>query len=337
MSRRRTRWIGIAAVVAAAIAALVAWSVAGGGTHAAGGRTGSTRTTMAHRPVATLPPLVPTVGGASVSTTVLPFVDLSRPVVSGGRMVAPDRSLPTDVWSPVGGGPYPLVVFVHGYDIGPSTYEQFCSTLAASGYVVAAPSFPLEDPARGLGLDRTELPSEAADVSFVITSIEHGAFAPRIEPSRIAVVGHSDGADVALMVGYEHGTVDPRVRAVVADAPDPITAPVVSTSTPLLLVQGTADSVVPYSSSQTVFTQVHAPVDYLSLLGADHLGPIAGGTVWTPVLDAAVARLSGGGGRGPRPERDGAHAGARRISAREAPDRGLSAPRPVLARGDRRP
>ena len=90
-------------------------------------------------------------------------------------------------------------------------------------------------------------------------------------------------------MGYGAGTVDPRVDAVVADAPDPMPVAAVPSAVPLLLVQGTSDSVVPYSASQTVFGQVDAPVSYVSLIGADHLPPIAGGTPWTPVLDAAVS------------------------------------------------
>ena len=96
---------------------------------------------------------------------------------------------------------------------------------------------------------------------------------------------------MALEVGYEQGTVDHRVRAVVAIAPDPIAAPLAPSTAPLLLVQGTADSVVPYTASQTVFGQLAGPTWYVSLLGADHLPPIAGGTPWTPVLDASVAEF----------------------------------------------
>ena len=94
---------------------------------------------------------------------------------------------------------------------------------------------------------------------------------------------------MALLVGYGPGHVDARVRAVVSDAPDPMTGGVQASNVPLLLIQGTADSVVPYSSSGVVFDQIQSPVDYVSLLGADHLPPIAGGTPWTPVLDNAVA------------------------------------------------
>jgi dienelactone hydrolase len=219
------------------------------------------------------------------------LVDNSRPLVSNGVELAPDRPLPTYLWTPDAPGRYPLVVFVHGYDRSPMQYQRFCSTLASSGYVVAAPSFPLEDPTRGYGLDRSDLPDEALDVSFVITSLEATTAADRIEPSATAVVGHSDGADVALEVGYEQGTEDPRVQAIVAIAPDPIAAPLAPSTAPLLLVQGTADSVVPYSASQTVFGQLPGPTWYVSLLGADHLPPIAGGTPWTPVLDSSVAEF----------------------------------------------
>jgi dienelactone hydrolase len=219
------------------------------------------------------------------------LADTGRPLVGDGVVLAPVRALPTYVWTPIAPGRYPLVVFVHGYDRGPLDYRRFCSTLASSGYVVAAPSFPLEDPSRGFGLDRSDLPNEAADVSSVITSMESQAATDRLEPSRTGVVGHSDGADVALEIGYEQGTVDRRVQAVAAIAPDPVTSPLAPSTAPLLLVQGTADSVVPYAASQSVFAQLPGPTYYVSLLGADHLPPIAGGTAWTPVLDAAVAEF----------------------------------------------
>ena len=227
--------------------------------------------------------------GLPVTMGVYSFVDSTRPVVSNGVVLAPVRSLPTYVWAPTTPGRFPLVIFAQGYDVTPLTYQRFCSQLASSGYLVAAPSFPLEDPTRGFGLDRSDLPHEATDVSFLISALETSALRTRFNPAQVAVVGHSDGADVALMLGYQKGAVDARVRAIVSDAPDPMSGPVAASSVPLLLVQGNADSVVPYSSSQTVFAQVEAPRFYLTLLGADHLPPIQGGTPWTPVLDTAVA------------------------------------------------
>lgn len=228
------------------------------------------------------------VRGTVVTLTAIHLVDSSRNVVSGGKVLAEQRNLPTTVWWPAGAGPFPLVVFVHGYDVGPLAYQRFCSTLASDGYVVAAPSFPLEDPAQGFPLDETHLVDESADVSFVITSLEQD-LATRLDRSKVAVVGHSDGADVALLVGYGPGTADPRIGAVVANAPDTMTVQPVPSHMPLLLVQGTADAVVPYASSQTVFNQINAPVFYLSLVGADHVTPIVGGSLSTPVLDDSVA------------------------------------------------
>jgi dienelactone hydrolase len=272
------------------LAFLVALAVAASGAGAAGCSTSPETAPGSASAVDRNPSPTTAVRGVPVTMAELPLVDTSRPVLSGGTVLAAQRNLPTFVWTPAGAGPFPLVVFVHGYDTGPLDYRRFCSTLASAGYVVAAPSFPLEDPARGYPLDETRLPDEAADVAFVITELEQGS-AGRVDGSRVAVVGHSDGADVALLVGYGPGSVDPRVGAVVADAPDPMTATAVPSHVPLLLVQGTADTVVPYSSSQTVYGQVAAPVDYVSLVGADHLGPIAGRTPWTPVLDEAVARF----------------------------------------------
>ncbi|HEY5109388.1 MAG TPA: hypothetical protein VII96_07240 [Acidimicrobiales bacterium] len=278
---RTVRAAGLATVIALAAAT---------GAGLAGCSTSNEPSSGAPTPADRNPSPTTVARGTAVTMTGIPLVDAARPVVSGRQVLAAQRNLPTYVWTPAGAGPFPLVVFVHGYNVGPLAFQRFCSALASDGYVVAAPSFPLEDPARGFPLDETHLPDEAADVSFVITSLEQDASA-RVDGSRVAVIGHSDGADVALLVGYGPGSVDPRVGAVVADAPDTMTVAPVASHVPLLLVQGTADSVVPYSSSQTVYGQIDAPVSYLSLVGADHLPPIAGGSPWTPVLDGAVARF----------------------------------------------
>jgi predicted dienelactone hydrolase len=236
---------------------------------------------------------------AVVSSTIR-FVDRSRQVVSGLSVLAKERVLPTEIWMPKAPGRFPLVVFVHGFDAFPDYYARFCSQLASAGYVVAAPSFPLEDPTRGFGLNRDDLPNEATDVSFLIGAMHRGPLRRRLDRGT-AVVGHSDGADVALMVGYQRGKADPRVGAIVADAPDPMKGALVGSRSPLLLVQGNADTVVPYSSSQAVFRQVSAPRYYLTLLGADHVPPIFGSSKWTEPLDTAVADFLDAtvAGRGP--------------------------------------
>ncbi len=88
------------------------------------------------------------------------YVDPSRPTAAvDGYPGASDRTLPVTVWFPATGdpaspptadaapdrrgGPYPLVLFSHGYAVTPDVYEELLARWAAAGYVVAAPTYPL--------------------------------------------------------------------------------------------------------------------------------------------------------------------------------------------------
>ncbi len=170
---------------------------------------------------------------SAIGTTVLNLVDTSRRTVSHGRVVAPVRVLTTHVWYPQGPAvPHPLVVFAHGYRVGLAPYRRVCLALARRGFVVAAPIFALSDPAvAGPLLDEDDMVNEPADVSFVITQLlaasVRGAqpLGGRIDPAQIALVGHSDGATVALELGYLPAARDARIRLVVADAPSALPLP----------------------------------------------------------------------------------------------------------------
>ena len=226
------------------------------------------------------------------------LVDPSRPTVSRGTTLSATRSLPTVVTYPTGsGGPWPLVVFAHGFRLGPPGYARLVATMTAAGYVVAAPSFPLADEAvAGAQVDRGDLPNQPGDVAFVIDQVLAEASDPgsplagRVDGTRIGAVGHSDGADTVLEVGYHPARHDARVRAVVALSPDAVVAAGTTTgaTTPLLLEHGDADAVVPLQESASVFAAVPARRYFLTLLGAGHLEPVTGATPWTPVLDATV-------------------------------------------------
>jgi dienelactone hydrolase len=239
-------------------------------------------------------------GGAPlpIGTLELALVDPSRPTVSRGTTISSTRSLPTVVAYPTGsGGPWPLVVFAHGFRLGPKGYSRLVATLVAEGYVVAAPSFPLADEERvGASVDRGDLPNQPGDLSFVIDQVLGAASDPssplagRVDGSRIGAVGHSDGADTVLDLGYTAGRADPRVRAIVALSPDAVVAAGtgVGAGTPLLLEHGDADDVVPYAESRSVFANVPARRYFLTLLGAGHLRPVTEASAWTPILDATI-------------------------------------------------
>lgn len=225
------------------------------------------------------------------------LVDTTRPVVTGGLRIDSVRRLPTTIWRPSTSGPHPLVVFAHGYQVGPSTYARFCAALAAQGYVVAAPSFPLADESRGNGLDREDIPQQARDVGFVIDALR--ASDPTVDQGPVAVIGHSDGGTVALLVAERVGSMHPAVGAVVAIAPDSLKGSFTSSPPPLLIIHGIDDQISAFWNSEVAFAAFVGSRWLLALEGADHLDPIVGGTPWTPVIDAAVvefldAQMSGG-------------------------------------------
>ena len=288
MRRRRSFLGGVVATSALLLALCVSCGGSASSTASDAEATASSASEPLRETSTTVVPASSTTIASGSNSQVLELVDTSRPVVSNGRTVASTRSLPTTVWRPNRAGVFPLVVFAHGYRLGPPGYARFCAMLADSGYVVAAPSFPLADESRGNGLNRDDIPNEARDVSFVITALRSSVVAPSIASGPVGVAGHSDGADVALIVGYQQGYADPTVGAVVAVAPDAFSGQLSTNRPPLLLVHADADATVPYSESVQVFAHVPGKRTFLTLVGADHLPPIAQNTVWTPTLDGAV-------------------------------------------------
>ena len=180
-------------------------------------------------------------------------------------------------------GPFPLVVFGHGFALTPASYSRMLQSWARAGYVVAAPVFPLENANAPNGPDESDLANQPADVRFVISRLlassgaSSSTLAGLIDPARIAVAGHSDGGDTALAVAYDPRFRDPRVRAAIilsgAEIPDvgPFGFP--REGPPLLAVQGTADTVNPPSATNAFFEAAPRPKYLLSLLGAEHVAP----------------------------------------------------------------
>ena len=154
-----------------------------------------------------------------------------------------------------GDGPFPLVIFGHGFAVTPALYARMLQSWARAGYVVAAPVFPLENADAPGGPDESDLVNQPADMSFVISQMlaasraGSGPFAGLIDPAQIAVTGQSDGGDTALAVAYDSTFRDPRVRAAVilsgAEIPGIGGFTFPPGGPPLLATQGTADTVNP--------------------------------------------------------------------------------------------
>jgi predicted dienelactone hydrolase len=227
-------------------------------------------------------------GPFAVGLLVLRLIDRSR-LVGGGP-----RTLVTVVRYPAVGrasnsdlpnapperaaGPFPLVIFAHGYRLAPYTYAQLLQTWAHAGFVVAAPFFPLTS-ANAPVVDRSDLSNQPEDLRFVMSQLLAQRNAPLgglIDGARIALGGHSDGVDTALAVAYGNPE-DARIRAALGFSGAEISAFTGFSGrphgVPLLAVQGTADTVNAPSGTYSYFADAPRPKYLLKLLGAEHTAP----------------------------------------------------------------
>jgi dienelactone hydrolase len=174
---------------------------------------------------ATAPPVVDRRTGVGVRHET--FVDPTRPTSTGEST----RTFPVTIWYPAPGdpdapavpdappersvGPYPLVVFVHGFAVTPEFYEELLRRWAAAGYVVAAAAYPGGDDDYGL---------QFTDTTFLITQLlQLAGGAPgsdplvgTVDPQRVGVTGHSNGEAIAYGMGFLECCRDTRVKAVIA-------------------------------------------------------------------------------------------------------------------------
>ena len=180
-------------------------------------------------------------------------------------------------------GPFPLVVFGHGFAVTPAYYWRLLQAWAAAGYVVAAPVFPLENQHAPGGPDESDLVNQPQDISYVIThtvaagELAHGTLAGLINPREIAVTGQSDGGETALAVAYDRYYLDRRIKAAIilsgAELPNSGRFYFPSDSPPLLASQGTDDATNRPHFTYDFFRAAPRPKFLLKLLGAGHLPP----------------------------------------------------------------
>jgi len=159
---------------------------------------------------------------------------------------ARDRDIPIKVYFPAAGGPYPLILFSHGYGGTREGYVYLAQSWAAAGYVVILPTHPGSDiqALHRHGVRELKNPADAADLfaqvsarprdlSFILDSLAKlqqvlPALAGKIDPTHVGAAGHSMGAGTTMYLagavmtsanGSHQTFADPRIQAFVALSP----------------------------------------------------------------------------------------------------------------------
>ncbi|WP_434381485.1 alpha/beta hydrolase family protein [Melittangium boletus] len=156
------------------------------------------------------------------------------PVISASPVVLPapgrGEDLLVRVSAPAVGSALPIIVFSHGFGSSMDGYAPLANYWAARGFVVIQPTF-LDSRRLGLAPEDARRPfiwrTRVADVRRVLDQLDVleravPGLAGRIDPSRIAAVGHSFGAQTTgLLLGVRtlgfDGSVgedlsDPRIK-----------------------------------------------------------------------------------------------------------------------------
>jgi predicted dienelactone hydrolase len=232
-----------------------------------------------------------------VGTSQATYVDSSRSTSANGDFAgAANRTIPVDFFYPAEGGagsgstadatpdkahgPYPLLLFSHGYAVTPEFYRPLLERWAAAGYVVAAPVYPILSGTPG-GASHTDYEKTFDDARFVISQVlalpSSDPLAGLVDPARIAAAGHSDGEVVAFAQGLLQCCRDQRVKAVLAMAGDLSNANNPhsrNVGVPILHVMETEDEYDPYQHSIDWDREnLDAPRWMLSLPGSSHVPP----------------------------------------------------------------
>ena len=247
-------------------------------------------------PVATAAsPSIP-VGHFAVGTISLTLVDTSRGTAAwGSRPASSSRTLLTTILYPAtgeqstvtpppatpdrSGAPYPLIVFSHGLGATPQDYLPLLKGWASTGYVVAAPLFPLTSSSTPGGSDAGDVVNQPKDVSYVIGGVlsavaTTGSLSGLVDPNEVGVAGHSNGGVTTLGLIANTCCHDPRVKAAIVMAGTTIGIPGgtidYKDTPPVLLVHGTADQLIPYRSAPIVYDAIKGPKGLLTISGGSH-------------------------------------------------------------------
>lgn len=235
-------------------------------------------------------------GEYGVGVTTMELVDTSRPTEAYSSYEGDDkRTLPTEVWYPANpsvagpeardaeldadGGPYPLIVFSHGFMSNRRQSVVYTRHLASHGYIVVSPDFPTTSGGAPAGPYFLGVLNQPGDVSFLIDQFlafneESGnRFEGAIDSEMIGATGHSMGAFTTETSIWGEAR-DERIDAALPISgtgcfvnPDDIG----DVAVPVMLLTGSNDLIVPAPTNRVAYDMANPPRYWVELVGGNHI------------------------------------------------------------------
>jgi dienelactone hydrolase len=166
-------------------------------------------------------------------------------------------------------GAFPTVVFIHGLMVDRTAFSMLAGGFVQNGYVFFVPDLPGGTlPLKSESIALVERLTDAiigrsfqGDISFLNTICD---------TNRLIVMGHSWGGGLAM----ELGRTNPRFKVAVALAPAQISDmnTLNSSATPLVILTGSMDAIVPNTTVRAMYAQLTSPKVILTLKDGSHNG-----------------------------------------------------------------
>jgi len=223
-------------------------------------------------------------GPHEVSHQSIDWVDTSRPTRANGDFKGSNsRELKGRIWFPTdrASGPYPLLIYSHGYMSNYKEGEYILEFLASHGYVAVSVDFPLSNGSSPGGAIISDVGNQAGDVAFLIDQMltrskqADNLLYGRVDGDRIAALGLSLGGLTTELAAFAPQLKDPRIRAAISMAgPSQFFTSefFAGSAIPFMYIGGTGDAIVPYPENAEPIPKKYKNSILVTLAAGSHVG-----------------------------------------------------------------